>query len=204
MTCFVCTASFCQEHLRPHLDSPAFRDHPLQPPVRDLQRRKCPQHNRLRDFFCPEHGECICHVCVIEHKTCSPMSLSQASADLENKLRYKLTIMYSQINGASKALEDVQARQQGVQEATNRKIEQLRQEYLEIKALIDASEASSTRKIKEEEKRVHSKLDTIHQVLLKKKSEIQALKEKIEDGLKEGDEFEFLEVGGRARDCRVS
>ncbi|XP_069917015.1 E3 ubiquitin/ISG15 ligase TRIM25 isoform X1 [Oryctolagus cuniculus] len=196
-TCFVCTASFCQEHLRPHLDSPAFRDHPLQPPVRDLQRRKCPQHNRLRDFFCPEHGECICHVCVIEHKTCSPMSLSQASADLENKLRYKLTIMYSQINGASKALEDVQARQQGVQEATNRKIEQLRQEYLEIKALIDASEASSTRKIKEEEKRVHSKLDTIHQVLLKKKSEIQALKEKIEDGLKEGDEFEFLEKASK-------
>lgn len=82
-TCLVCTASFCQEHLRPHLDSPAFRDHPLQPPIRDLMRRKCPQHNRLRDYFCPEHGECICHICVVEHKTCSPASLSQASTDLE-------------------------------------------------------------------------------------------------------------------------
>ena len=82
-TCLVCMASFCQEHLRPHLDSPAFRDHPLQPPIRELMRRKCPQHNRLRDFFCPEHGECICHICVVEHKTCSPAPLSQASADLE-------------------------------------------------------------------------------------------------------------------------
>uniref|UniRef100_A0A8D1MXV1 E3 ubiquitin/ISG15 ligase TRIM25 n=1 Tax=Sus scrofa TaxID=9823 RepID=A0A8D1MXV1_PIG len=113
-TCLVCMASFCQEHLRPHLDSPAFRDHPLQPPVRDLMRRKCPQHNRLRDFFCPEHSECICHVCLVEHKTCSPAPLSQASTDLENKLRHKLTIMYSQINGASRALEDVRAKQQDV------------------------------------------------------------------------------------------
>lgn len=82
-TCLVCMASFCQEHLRPHLDSPAFRDHPLQPPVPDLLNRKCPQHNRLRDLFCPEHSECICHICLVEHKTCSPVSLSQASADLE-------------------------------------------------------------------------------------------------------------------------
>ncbi|TEA35155.1 hypothetical protein DBR06_SOUSAS2810017 [Sousa chinensis] len=116
-TCLVCTVSFCQEHLRPHLDSPAFRDHPLQPPIRDLMRRKCPQHNRLRDFFCPEHGECICHICVVEHKTCSPAPLSQASTDLENKLRHKLTVMYSQINGASRALEDVRARQQDVRKA---------------------------------------------------------------------------------------
>lgn len=82
-TCMVCMASFCQEHLQPHLDSPAFQDHQLQPPVKDLLRRKCAEHNRLRDFFCPQHDECICYICLIEHKACSPASLSQASADLE-------------------------------------------------------------------------------------------------------------------------
>ncbi|OWK14418.1 TRIM25 [Cervus elaphus hippelaphus] len=101
--------------------------------------------------------------------------------------------MYGQINGASRALEDVRARQQEVQEAAHRKVDQLRQEYLEIKALIDASEASSTRKIKEEEKRVTSKFDNIYQIILKKKSEIQTLKEEVELALTKGDEFEFLE-----------
>ncbi|XP_059525544.1 E3 ubiquitin/ISG15 ligase TRIM25 [Myotis daubentonii] len=192
-TCLVCMASFCQEHLRPHFDSPAFRDHPLQPPVQDLFRRKCPQHNRLRDLFCPEHSECICHICLVEHKTCSPVPLSQASADLEDKLKYKLTVMYGQINGAARALEDVRARQKDVREAAQKKIEQLRQDYLEMKALIDASEASSTRKIKEEEKRVSSKFDNIYQILLKKKAEMQTVKEEIEAALTKGDEFEFLE-----------
>lgn len=74
----------------------------------------------------------------------------------------------------------------------------MRQEYQKIRALIDSTEASSIRKIKEEEKRVSSKFDTIYQVLLKKKSEIEAQKEKVEEGLDEGDEFEFLEVGSEA------
>ncbi|XP_011809122.1 PREDICTED: E3 ubiquitin/ISG15 ligase TRIM25 [Colobus angolensis palliatus] len=198
-TCLVCMASFCQEHLQPHFDSPAFQDHPLQSPVRDLLRRKCSQHNRLREFFCPEHGECICHICLVEHKSCSPASLSQASANLEATLRHKLTVMYSQINGASRALDDVRNRQQDVRMTANRKVEQLRQEYTEMKALLDASESTSTRKIKEEEKRVNTKFDTIYQILLKKKSEIQTLKEEIERGLTEGDEFEFLEKASKLR-----
>ncbi|XP_052050222.1 E3 ubiquitin/ISG15 ligase TRIM25 [Apodemus sylvaticus] len=196
-TCLVCMASFCQEHLRPHIDSPAFQDHPLQPPVRDLLRRKCSQHNRLRELFCPEHGECICHICLVEHKTCSPTLLSQASTDLEMKLRHKLTIMYSHINGATKALEDVRSKQKSVQDSMKRKMEQLRQEYVEIKAIIDSAETSSTRKLKEEEKRVCGKLDTIYQVLLKKRSEMQNLKAEVELILAKGDEFEFLEKAAK-------
>ena len=37
------------------------------------------------------------------------------SFSLQNKLRQKLTVMYGQINGASRALEDVRARQQEAQ-----------------------------------------------------------------------------------------
>lgn len=199
-TCLVCMASFCQEHLRPHFDSPAFLDHPLQPPVRDLLRRKCPQHNRLRELFCPEHGECICHICLVEHKTCSPTPLSQASADLENKLRHKLSIMHSHISGATRALDDVRAKQQSVHDSMSRKLEQLRQEYTEMKAIIDSAETGSTRKLKEEEKRVFGKLETIYQVLVKKKKEMHDLKAEVELTLAKGDEFEFLEKAAKLQE----
>ncbi|XP_054988206.1 E3 ubiquitin/ISG15 ligase TRIM25 [Sorex araneus] len=196
-TCLVCMASFCSEHLRPHLDSPAFRDHTLQPPICNLMNRKCPQHNRLRELFCPQHSQCICHICLVEHKACSPVTLSQASADLEAKLRSKLAVIHGQINGAGVALEDVRARQQIVQEAARKKLEQISLEYVEMKALLDASEASSTRKIKEEEKRVNNKLDSIYQILLKKQNEIKAAKEEIEHALTKEDEFELLEKSGK-------
>ncbi|XP_045155673.1 E3 ubiquitin/ISG15 ligase TRIM25 [Echinops telfairi] len=196
-TCLVCMASFCAQHLQPHLDNPVFRDHPLQPPIPDLQRRKCSLHNRLRDFFCPEHSACICQICLVEHMACSPLKLSQASADLETKLKQKLAVMHGHINGAKKAMEDVRARQQDLQEAANKKVDVLQQEYMEMKAFIDASEANSTRKIKEEEKRVSNKLDSIFQILFKKKHEIQTLKEEFEAALSKGDEFEFLEKASK-------
>lgn len=113
----------------------------------------------------------------------------------QTQLKHKLIIIHSQINGATRALEDVRARQEAMWDAAHKKMEQLRQDYIEMKALIDASEASSTQKIKEEEKRVSSKFDNIYQILLKKKNEIEILKEEIELALTEGDEFEFLEVG---------
>ena len=66
---------------------------------------------------------------------------------------------------------------------------------MEIKALIDGTEAISIQKIRDEEKRVSTKLGNIYQILLKKKSEIQTLKEEVELALIKQDEFEFLEVG---------
>lgn len=82
-TCLTCTASFCAEHLRPHRDSPAFRDHQLCPTVRDLQLRKCPQHNRLFEFFCGKHGVCICSLCLLGHKLCPTNPLEQAKASAQ-------------------------------------------------------------------------------------------------------------------------
>lgn len=76
----------------------------------------------------------------------------------------------------------------------NRKKEQLRQEYMEMKAILDSAETNLMRKLKEEEKRIHGKLDSIYQVLAKKKSEMQNLKAEVELTLSKGDEFEFLEV----------
>nr|XP_003467068.1 E3 ubiquitin/ISG15 ligase TRIM25-like [Cavia porcellus] len=200
MTCLECMASFCLVHLQPHLNDPAFRDHPLQTPMPDLHVHKCPQHYHLQEFFCPEHSKCICQSCLVEHKVCSPVTLSQASADLESKLRQKLSIMNSEISKTSLALEDLQARKQRVQDAVGRKIEQVTQEYREMKVLIDSSESNTIHKIKEEEKRVSSEFDSAYHILLKKRNEIQILKDELELNLAEKDKFEFVEKASKLRE----
>lgn len=66
-----------------------------------------------------------------------------------------------------------------------------------MKAVIDSAETSSTRKLKEEEKRVFGKLETIYQVLVKKRNEMQKLKAEVELTLAKTDEFEFLEKAAK-------
>lgn len=46
-TCLKCEVSMCQEHVRPHLELPAFREHPLTEPMNNLWKRKCPAHDEM-------------------------------------------------------------------------------------------------------------------------------------------------------------
>lgn len=70
----------------------------------------------------------------------------------------------------------------------------LRNEFLEVKVLIEEQESQSVKKLEEEEKRVRDKFDYVHKVLGKKKSEIQSLKDKLESTLAVSDDIAFLEV----------
>ncbi|XP_035197965.1 E3 ubiquitin/ISG15 ligase TRIM25 isoform X2 [Oxyura jamaicensis] len=191
-TCLTCMASFCAEHLQPHHDSPAFRDHQLCPPVRDLQQRKCSQHNKLFEFFCRQHGICICSLCLLSHKLCHASPLQQAKADAESALKKKLTELHNQSEKATRAMNSVKTSQSQAAETAARKRDLMRNEFLEIKALIEEKENQIFKVIAEEEKRVCNKFDYIYTVLESKKKEIQSLRDQIEMALTEHDDVLFL------------
>ncbi|NXR51692.1 TRI25 ligase, partial [Hippolais icterina] len=191
-TCLTCTASFCAEHLRPHRDSPAFRDHQLCPPLRDLQLRKCPQHNRLFEFFCSKHGVCICSLCLLGHKLCPTNPLEQAKNAAQSALKKKLVELHNQAERTARAMSTVKTNQNQTAETASRKKELIRNEFSEIKAAIEARENEIMKAITEEEKRVWNKFDYIYSVLGNKKNEIQSLKDQIEMALTESDDVLFL------------
>ncbi|NXB80392.1 TRI25 ligase, partial [Donacobius atricapilla] len=191
-TCLTCTASFCAEHLRPHRDSPAFRDHQLCPPLRDLQLRKCPQHNRLFEFFCSKHGVCICSLCLLGHKLCPTGPLEQAKAAAQSALKKKLVELHNQGERTARAMSMVKTKQNQTAETASRKKELIRNEFSEIKAVIEAKEDEIMKAIAEDEKRVWNKFDYIYSVLGNKKNEIQSLKDQIEMSLTESDDVLFL------------
>ncbi|NWW98362.1 TRI25 ligase, partial [Caloenas nicobarica] len=191
-TCLTCTASFCPEHLRPHRDSPAFRDHQLCPPLRDLQQRKCPRHNKLFEFFCSQHGSCICSLCLLGHKLCHTSPLQMAKANAESVLKKRLVELHNQSEKTARAMNVVKTKQNQVAEAASRKIDLIRIEFSEIKALIEERETQTLKVITDEEKRVSNKFDYIYGVLTSKKNEIQSLRDQIERALTEGDDILFL------------
>ncbi|XP_059684063.1 E3 ubiquitin/ISG15 ligase TRIM25 [Gavia stellata] len=191
-TCLTCTASFCPEHLRPHQDSPAFRDHQLCPPLRDLQQRKCPRHNKLFEFFCSQHGVCICSLCLLGHKLCHTTPLQLARANAESALKKKLMELHNQCERAAQAMTTVKTNQSQAAETAVRRTDLIRSEFSEIKALIEERENQTLKIIADEEKRVCSKFDYIYGVLGNKKNEIQSLKDQIEMALTEDDDILFL------------
>ncbi|XP_068007129.1 E3 ubiquitin/ISG15 ligase TRIM25 isoform X2 [Melanerpes formicivorus] len=191
-TCLTCTASFCAEHLRPHQDSPAFRAHQLCPPLRDLQQRKCQKHDKLFEFFCTQHGSCICSLCLLEHKLCHTSPLEVAKANAELVLKKKLMELHNQSERTAQLITKVKTNQSQAAETASRKRDLIRSEFSEIKALIEEKENNTLKVIADEEKRVYNKFDYVCGILGNKKKEIQSLTDQIEMALTEGDDVLFL------------
>ncbi|RVE61616.1 hypothetical protein OJAV_G00172440 [Oryzias javanicus] len=68
-TCLKCEVSMCKEHVKNHLELPAFTGHPLVDPLSDLNERKCPQHeDDVLRYYCNSSRRYICNVCALESK----------------------------------------------------------------------------------------------------------------------------------------
>lgn len=68
-TCMKCEVSLCNEHVKAHLERPAFADHPLVKPLLEILKRKCPVHrDEVMRKYCKESKSYVCNLCIMESK----------------------------------------------------------------------------------------------------------------------------------------
>lgn len=91
-TCLKCEVSMCPEHLKPHLELPAFREHPLTDPMQDFWKRKCLDHDEVYRYYCLDDKMCVCNACTIEggHSGHTIKTLKNTMKDLKSSLDKQL------------------------------------------------------------------------------------------------------------------
>ncbi|KAJ8261574.1 hypothetical protein GJAV_G00155880 [Gymnothorax javanicus] len=87
-TCLQCEVSMCSEHVQPHLDRPAFREHPLTEPRGNIRNRKCPAHDEMYRYYCRDEDMFVCNACTIEgrHAGHTIHTLKNTVRDLKESL----------------------------------------------------------------------------------------------------------------------
>lgn len=83
-SCLTCLVSYCEAHLRPHLENPKFQNHRLVEPLRDIERRTCESHKWPLELFCSADACCVCQDCVTEdHKGHNTVTVVEARRQIE-------------------------------------------------------------------------------------------------------------------------
>ncbi|XP_060922313.1 E3 ubiquitin/ISG15 ligase TRIM25 [Limanda limanda] len=107
-TCLKCEVSMCQEHVKPHLELPAFCEHPLTEPIFDFWKRKCPAHDEIYRYYCMDDKVCVCNACTIEgeHSGHTMKTLKNTMKDLKLTLDKQLYRVERKHSMAEKKLQE--------------------------------------------------------------------------------------------------
>ncbi|XP_060753842.1 E3 ubiquitin/ISG15 ligase TRIM25-like [Neoarius graeffei] len=85
-SCLVCLASYCEDHLKPHNQSPAFKKHKLVEACAELQEKICSEHGKLIEIFCRTDQSFICYLCTMdEHKGHDTVSTKAERNEKQNE-----------------------------------------------------------------------------------------------------------------------
>ncbi|XP_059804120.1 E3 ubiquitin/ISG15 ligase TRIM25 isoform X2 [Hypanus sabinus] len=156
-SCLTCLASFCAEHLEPHQQSPALRSHSLRLPLPDLAERRCPSHGKLLEFRCCQHGDCLCAVCLLDHRSCSTVTEEEAREKHEEELKVQQKTVEYQLIQLQHSLELVQFQKEHVKDSSMTQKSAVAYEFAEMKAMIEQEEKIAARLFEEEENKADSR-----------------------------------------------
>ncbi|KAJ7998138.1 hypothetical protein DPEC_G00219480 [Dallia pectoralis] len=109
MSCLVCLASYCESHLQPHYESPAFKKHKLIKATTQLQEKICSHHDKLLEVFCRTDQQCICLLCVMdEHKGHDTVSAAAERTEKQKQLGFSQLEIQQKVLEREKELKELQ------------------------------------------------------------------------------------------------
>lgn len=116
-SCLVCLISFCEEHIQPHIESPAYEKHKLVKPSKILQENICSHHNEVMRMFCRTDQQVICYLCPADkHRDHNTVSVAEERIEKQRELEVRRENIQQRIHERE---EDVKLLQKEVEVISN-------------------------------------------------------------------------------------
>lgn len=193
-SCLTCLVSYCEAHLRPHLENPKFQNHRLVEPLRDIERRTCESHKWPLELFCCADACCVCQDCVTEeHRGHNTIPVVEARRRIEGELRDKRTEMVKTVTAAENAINKLQLNTVSIEHSVTEVRAVIEAQFEELQAVVERAKREVTEILEGEEKQALRQAEGIRVHLEQRCTELKKTQAQMEKLSKNKNVVDFLQ-----------
>ncbi|XP_071004917.1 tripartite motif-containing protein 16-like isoform X1 [Oncorhynchus clarkii lewisi] len=194
MSCLACLASYCETHLQPHYESPAFKKHKLVKATAQLQEKICSHHDKLLEVYCRTDQQCICLLCVMdEHKGHDTVSAAAERTEQQSQLGMSQQKVQQRFQEREKEMKKLQQAVKSFKRSAQSAVEDSDQIFTELIRSIERRRSVVKELIRAQEKAQVSQVEGLLEQLKQEIAELRKRSTELEQLSHTEDHIHFLQ-----------
>ncbi|XP_060769350.1 uncharacterized protein LOC132876101 [Neoarius graeffei] len=194
-SCLMCLASFCEIHLKPHLEVPALKKHTLTEASAKLQEKICSEHNKLTEIYCRTDQTCICYLCTMEnHKGHDTVTAAAERAEKQSELKEEQMKSQQRIQEKQKKVQELKQAVNTIKLSAQTAVEDSERIFTELISSMEKKHWEVTELIRDQEKAELSRAERLLEQLEQEIADLQRRVTELEQLSHTHDHIHFLQV----------
>ncbi|XP_060899538.1 tripartite motif-containing protein 16-like [Labrus mixtus] len=175
-SCLQCLASYCENHLQPHIESPAFEKHKLVEPSKKLQENVCSRHDEVMKIFCLTDKKSICYLCLMdEHKGHDTVSAAAERTKRHREIKVSRQNIQQRIQDREKDVKLLQQKVEAINGSADEAVGNSEKIFTELIRLMEESRSDVKQQVRSLQKTEEGQVRELQEKL---EQEITELKRK--------------------------
>ncbi|XP_074480442.1 E3 ubiquitin/ISG15 ligase TRIM25-like [Sebastes fasciatus] len=192
-SCLVCLASYCEQHLQPHYESPAFKKHKLVDASVKLRENICSRHDEVMKIFCRTDQQCICYLCSMdEHKGHDNVSGAAERTEKQKELGENRQKLQQRIQDREKDVKVLQEDTRTINHSADKAVEDSEKIFTELIRLMEKRSSDVKQKIRSQQKTEVSRVKELQKKLQQEIAELKRRDAELEHLSRTDDHTQFL------------
>ncbi|XP_062274544.1 E3 ubiquitin/ISG15 ligase TRIM25-like [Scomber scombrus] len=175
-SCLQCLASYCENHLQSHYESPTFKKHKLVEPSKKLQGNICSRHDEVMKMFCRTDQQSICYLCSVdEHQGHDTVPAAAERTERQRKLEVSRLNIQQRIQDREQDVKLLQQEGEAISRSADKAVEDSEKIFTQLIRLLQKRSSDVKQQIRSQQETEVSRVKELQEKL---QQEITELKRK--------------------------
>ncbi|XP_053335772.1 tripartite motif-containing protein 16-like isoform X2 [Clarias gariepinus] len=193
-SCLMCLASFCETHLKPHLELPALKKHSLVEASGNLEKKICSEHDKVLEIYCRTDRRFICYLCVTdEHRSHDTVSVKAYRTEKQSELKEEQIKSQQRIQKKQKKVQELKQAVNTIKLSAQTAVEDSERIFTELISSMEKKRSEVTELIRAQEKTELSRAERLLEQLEQEIADLQRRDTELEQLSHTHDHIQFIQ-----------